>query len=62
MKHKKDNNLVVQYFTGTGSEMLLMKFQAMKIHLWLYYFKLLSRLTGSLNEKDKSYSTGIGLS
>ncbi|MGF1587245.1 MAG: hypothetical protein ACFCUM_18140 [Bacteroidales bacterium] len=62
MKHRKSNNSVVQYLPGAGLEMFFMRFQAIKIHLWLYYFMIISCVTGHLKEKEKSYSPGIGFS
>ena len=53
MEHKKSNTLVVQYFPGSYLDMFFLKFQAMNIYLWVYYFKILSRLSGSLKKKRR---------
>ncbi len=44
------------------NNMIFVKYQNIKTHLWLYFFLVIDWITGPLKNKESSYPTGIGLS
>ncbi len=44
------------------NNMIFVKYQNIKTHLWLYLFIVIDWITGPVKSKESSYTTGIGLS
>jgi hypothetical protein len=53
--------LTAKEFT-TVNEVFIMIYQELKINLWLCFFMVLERITGSSKKKDRQCTTGIGFS
>ncbi len=67
MEHKNNNQaepgLTPSKYSKALFEMFIKACQSLKTQLWLYYFMALEWITGpSKDNKERHYTTGIGLS
>jgi hypothetical protein len=54
--------LTAKDFTGMNAEMFISTYQDLKLQLWLTFFMLAGLVTRPSKNKERHYTTGIGLS